>query len=162
MSKFLGKEKFLAFIFLGILLLFPLVGFGQEETNIKTINYVPLETLPGLTEEGENLETSDLSPYLSGLFDFLVGLAVILAVFVISLGGFIYMSSDSFTGKSTGKDFIWNAVEGLLIVLGAYIILYTINPNILRFNLRPGDNELPPDPASGQQVNGNTVNTGGN
>ena len=50
---------------------------------------------------------------------------------MIIMGGLKYMTSDAISSKKAGADQIRNAVYGLLLALGAYMILYTINPRLV-------------------------------
>lgn len=61
----------------------------------------------------------------------LVGLA---ALFALVFGGFLYMS-ESVTKTEEGKKWIWGALGGLLLALLAYLILYTINPDLVKLSL---------------------------
>jgi hypothetical protein len=72
---------------------------------------------------------------LPGVFNLLISLAAVFAVLMIVIGGFQYMSTDAIQGKSAGRERIKNAIFGLILVLGAYLILYTINPKLLELNL---------------------------
>jgi RsiW-degrading membrane proteinase PrsW (M82 family) len=61
----------------------------------------------------------------------MLALAVVLAVFMITVGGFEYMLSGAADTKSDAKKKIWDAVWGLLLALVAYLLLYTIDPNLV-------------------------------
>ena len=54
---------------------------------------------------------------------------------MIAFGGIQYMSTDAIHGKSEGRERITYALMGLLLVLFSWILLNTINPDILSFNL---------------------------
>jgi len=135
------------------LLLSPLLGFAQ------TASYVPLEPLPGtvtgplcdpnnpfITDPNNPANTipnpnctTNISTYIPSLFVLLIALAGGLAVIMIVVGGIQYLSTDAVSGKSEGKERITNALVGLLLAIAAYIILNTVNPQILQFNLKiPG------------------------
>ncbi len=58
-----------------------------------------------------------------------------MAFVMITLGGITYATSDSVFGKHDGKTFIQNAIWGLILVIGSWVILNTINPKILDFTL---------------------------
>jgi len=64
-------------------------------------------------------------------------LAGIFAVFMIIWGGFEYVSTDAISGKSAGKEKIEGALWGLGLALGSYLILNTINPELLKFSGGP-------------------------
>lgn len=89
-------------------------------------NYQPLEPLPVISQSPNNL-----AEYLNSAFKLGIGLAIAFAVFMIIWGGFEYVTTESLTGKSGARERIENALWGLLIALAAYIILYTLNPELV-------------------------------
>ncbi len=105
-------------------------------THAKTDEYIPLSPIPGTTQEGSNSSTN-LTVYLIGMFKLLIGVAGALAVVMIVVGGIQYMSTDAVYGKSEGKARINQAIAGLLLALVAWLILYTINPDLLKINAGP-------------------------
>ena len=96
--------------------------------------YTVLAPLPGTTIAGDPTKAS-LESYIPGLFNLIIGLAAVLAVGWIIWGGIEYITTDSWNGKQEGKNRIWNAVIGLFIVITSWLILFTINPNLLNLNL---------------------------
>lgn len=99
----------------------------------QTKEYAVLEPLPGIGE-GEG-GTVTLQDYLPAVFNLTIGIAAVLAFIVITWGGITYATSDALSGKADGKKHIENGIYGLLLVIGAWVILYTINPQILNFDL---------------------------
>ncbi len=79
--------------------------------------------------------TSSLGDFLSQAFSFGLAIAAALAVIMIVWGGVQIMTTDSWSGKSEGKQKIWDAIWGLGLALVSWLILYTINPDILNFKL---------------------------
>ncbi len=102
------------------------LAFG---TTLAATDYVPLAPLPGISGH------TTFSSYLPTAFNLSIGIAAAMAFVMITYGGIMYATSDAISGKSAGKDAIENALWGLLLVIGAYVILYTINPKILNFDL---------------------------
>ena len=107
--------------------------------------YTVLVPLPGTTtncngsDSGENNDcTTTFNTYLPAIFNLSIGIAAALAFVMISYGGFQLMTTDSINGKTEGRKKVQDAVWGLLLVIGAYAILYTINPQLLNFNLNIG------------------------
>lgn len=96
--------------------------------------YVVLVPLPGIGDGANNGKTT-LETYLPNAFNLMVGIAAGLAFIMITWGGIVYATSDALSSKSEGRGYIENAVWGLLLVIGAWVILNTINPQILNFNL---------------------------
>ena len=66
--------------------------------------------------------------YLNIIFKVAIGLCAALAVIMIVVGGIQYMGNESVFGKTEAKSRIFSAILGLLIALGAFAILNTINP----------------------------------
>lgn len=83
-----------------------------------------------------NQETvSSLTEYLSIIFPLAIGLAATLAVLMIAIGGIQYMFSNVPGVKGEGLNRIREAIWGLLLALAAYLILYTINPDLVALKL---------------------------
>jgi hypothetical protein len=100
-------------------------------------DYVVLTPLPGITDPdcvGVNCTTT-LERYLPQMFNLIIGIAAVLAFIVITFGGVTYATSDALQGKQDGKAHIENGIYGLLLVIGAWVILNTINPQLLDFRL---------------------------
>lgn len=81
-------------------------------------------------------DTSTLSDYVKYFFNIGMALAVIIAVGTVAAGGVYYLISYG-KGKFTdeGKSWIKSGLLGLLIIFCAYLIMYTINPGLLIFNI---------------------------
>lgn len=108
------------------------------------------EYTPLVSDLPAELSTTDAVAFLIGLFTVLIMVVTLLAVVWIVLGGIQYMSTDAYSGKSAGKEKIKNALIGLLLAGASWIILYTINPQILNINFTYGgsinysENTTPP------------------
>jgi hypothetical protein len=118
-------------------ILFSLTLLFSAFSTSYALEYTVLAPLPGTTicDTGPDCDKAELSTYLPGLFNFAIGVAAVMAFAMITYGGILYMTTDAIGQKSEGRKRIENAITGLVLVLGAYIILYTINPDILNFNL---------------------------
>lgn len=69
--------------------------------------------------------------YVKGVYVFLVRAAAFFAVVMIAWGGFLWMTAAGEKGRvGEGQKIITNAIVGLVLALGSYTILYTINPKI--------------------------------
>lgn len=75
-----------------------------------------------------------LSSFLSQAFQFGLAIAAALAVVMIVWGGVEIMLSESLFKKEDGKKKVWDAIWGLLLALVSWLILYTINPEILNWD----------------------------
>lgn len=79
----------------------------------------------------DKIKTTDIGYYFNRIFLIAIGLAGALAVVVIIIGGIQWMGTDSVFGKTEAKQKITSAVLGLLIALGSYALLNTIDPALL-------------------------------
>ncbi len=95
--------------------------------------YKLLAPLPDLDSVPNNVNA--LKEYIPKIINLLIALSATTAILMIVVGGFQYMSTDAIQGKSAGKERIKNAIWGLVLVLSAYLILWTVNPNLLTLNL---------------------------
>jgi len=90
--------------------------------------YEPLVRIPGLPAAGP----INLSQYIVGLYNFLLSIVGIVAVMMLIIGGMKYITAAgnaSIVGDA--KDTIWNAIFGLLLALLSWVIVSTINPDVL-------------------------------
>ncbi len=77
--------------------------------------------------------------YLNMMIKLFIGICAVLAVIMIVMGGIEYMTSELISSKEAGKERIWHAILGLLLALGAWTLLNTINPNLLKTDLKSLD-----------------------
>ena len=82
-----------------------------------------------------------LATFFNNLYKYLIGLAAALAVIMIIWGGLEYSTQDSISKKSDGKQRIYDAIFGLVLVLSPVLVFSIINPSILNLslNLKPLD-----------------------
>ncbi|HEY4515783.1 MAG TPA: pilin [Candidatus Paceibacterota bacterium] len=104
--------------------------FAQKATDYKLLAPIPLSGV----DQGDT-KTTTAGPYIQGLFTLIIAIAGGLAVLKIIFGGIQYMSTDAFQGKSDAKGTIQNAIWGLMLAIGAWLILFTINPKLVKFDL---------------------------
>lgn len=91
-------------------------------------NYVPLAPLPFEGLNGGS--TPDLGSYLAAIFRTGIVIAIILAVLMIVFHGIAYATTGAIQKKDDHREGVWNAIMGLLIALGAWLLLNTINPEL--------------------------------
>jgi len=111
-----------------------------RNTVVGGMSMVILLTLFGITAYAALLEPSiaggeaNPSPgsYFKNLYEIGVGLAGVLAVLFIVIGGLEYIASAANpSAKESAKKRIWAAIGGLLLALASYLILQTINPALV-------------------------------
>ncbi|KKS14786.1 MAG: hypothetical protein UU71_C0020G0004 [Parcubacteria group bacterium GW2011_GWB1_41_6] len=100
----------------------------------ETKTYTLLQPLPGMEQ---TMPVGTILPaYLSVLFKFMLVLAGALAVLMIVFGGIMYITSGGNASSiEKAKSRIWSAIGGLVLAIAAYLILYTINPNLVNLDL---------------------------
>lgn len=127
------------------------VGTGANFTNTNTVNQTPGANLssqstgvPGSVSGYTPLEPltaynggkyANFADYLGTIYKLAITVGALIAVVMLVTGGVRYMLSESFTDIDKAKKRIINALWGLTILIGSFLILYTINPNLLTFNL---------------------------
>ncbi|HWB33800.1 MAG TPA: pilin [Candidatus Paceibacterota bacterium] len=95
-------------------------------------SYVPLEPIPGY----DQAQPTDLGSFLTLGFRIIFSLSAIFAVMMLAFAGVQYMVSDVAHVKASAMDRAWAAVYGILILAGSWLILNTINPQLLNFNFQ--------------------------
>ena len=109
-------------------------GFcGNNGQGGVSCTYTPLEPLPGLpTSYGTSAGFANL---VGNGYKLLLGLGSIIAVVILVIGGLSYMFSDVINTKMLAKSRIRNAFWAILILASSWLILNTINPQLVNFNL---------------------------
>jgi len=109
-----------------------------SNTSYKTSNYTPMEAIPGLGKPG------DFYDYVAALYRFGVGAIGICAMLMIIIGGYMYMASaGNNASMEKAKNVITDAIVGLLLALSSYLILYVINPYLVKIKrLQPAPTSI--------------------
>ncbi len=100
------------------------------------ISKVQAVSLPNFTD------TTDLPVFISSVYSFALTI-VGLAVFVqILRAGFLYLTAAGNMSKAgQAKSMMTNAVVGAILLFSAYLVLYIINPDLVKntfnFSLTP-------------------------
>jgi hypothetical protein len=89
------------------------------------------------TPIGSVSEVNGLADYINVVYRYLVSIVLVVAIVMTVYGGFRYLFGASIGSVSAGKDIIRDALIGMLLVLGAYTILATINPATTILGLNP-------------------------
>jgi|GEM_PF-1482549 len=76
-----------------------------------------------------------IAEYISAIYKFGVGVAVVLAIAMVVFGGFVWLTAGGNAQQvTTAKGYILGALGGVVIALGSYSILYLVNPNLSRLS----------------------------
>ena len=96
--------------------------------------YTLLESLPGFYSA--NTTMTDLPGLILAIYKFGIWTVGIAGLFMLVVGGIMYMSSAGNTSTaSSAQGIITDALIGIVAALGAYLILYVINPDFTKINL---------------------------
>ncbi|CAN5138715.1 hypothetical protein BH11PAT3_BH11PAT3_0040 [soil metagenome] len=149
------KNLFLALVFLGSLSFSPQPTLAATVDKTAPAEYQMLAPVPQLLNPKTG--KADLATFLPAVVKLMIGLAIAFALLKIFQGGIMYLSTDAFSGKSEGRKVITDALIGLLLTIGAYTLLYTINPRLVKFTLAIPNNQTAVDSYTG--VNGNGLDS---
>lgn len=117
-----------------------LFAFGTSNLTLAA-GYELLAPIPiggNINEASPTASVPDVNKYIENGFLLAIALAGLFAVVRIVWAGITLMSTDAVSGRSAGKEIIRDAIYGFILAIGAYAILYTVNPRLLIFNLDPG------------------------
>ncbi len=136
-----------SFIFLvsGTLMLMPV----KSAYGAASLQFTPEIPIPG-TSGGRGIEgtmnvgtevdgvmTSDLlSKYIKAIYDYGLAVTGILAAIILMGAGLLWLTSGGNESKVTqAKDMIAGSLTGMILLFGAWMVLNTVNPELLK--LRP-------------------------
>ncbi len=110
------------------------------------LNYTPLAEIPPFLSGELNLTPNcdsqgkctpglGFAGYINILIRIFIGVCAVLAMIMIVMAGVQYMTSGLSSSKQAAKQTMTSAILGLILALGAWAILNTINPNLLDVSL---------------------------
>jgi len=82
--------------------------------------------------------TGSVAPgaFIKSFYQYALFISGLLAFGAIVYGGIRYATArGNPSGETEAKAWIWSALLGLLLLAGAYLILFTINPNLVNLSL---------------------------
>ncbi len=99
-----------------------------------TFKYILLETLPGFFQAKQEL--TDLPALILAIYKFGIWTIGIAGLFMLTIGGVMYMGSAGNTSTATtAKGIITDALIGVFAAMAAYLVLYVINPDLVKLNI---------------------------
>ena len=104
-----------------------------QSSNAVGTSPIPAPPPPGPTTPRD---LTALPKLINQIFVWSLGLGALLALLMVVLGGYYYMTSAGNAENATkGVEMIWGAVIGLALLFGSYLLLSTINPDLVKFNI---------------------------
>ena len=90
--------------------------------------------IPGMS--GLSPTSTPPGQWVSKIYNFALMIGGVLAFGAVVYGGILYAASGGNPSKqSEGREWITSALLGILLLGGAYLILYTVNPDLVNLNL---------------------------
>lgn len=106
------------------------VSVQQQPVDLTEETYKLLAPINGTSE----VKTTNIGNYINTIIKVIIGICAALAVIMIILAGIQWMGDESVFGRVEAKGKIGAAILGLIIALGSYALLNTINPDLLGKN----------------------------
>ncbi len=105
---------------------FLIILFIFAKIQVVFATYKTLEKVPGVAQN------AGFTGYVTGIYNFAIGFVLIAALLMITIGGFYYITSAGNQAQAgTAKKIITDALLGLIVVFLTYLILNTINPDLM-------------------------------
>ncbi len=110
-------------IFFFFLIAFPLAARAS-------FDYKLMEGIPGFANPGDSI---NFYTYVSDVYKFGIWAIGIAALLMIVVGGYMYiMSAGNNSQMEKAKGVITDAIIGIIMVMSAYVLLYEINPDLVK------------------------------
>jgi hypothetical protein len=94
-----------------------------------SFSYTPMEQIPGFATDG------NFYNYIAAVYKFGIWGVGVSALLMITIGGYMYISSAANVASvDKSKAVITDAIIGLILALISYLLLYEINPNLVRLD----------------------------
>ena len=108
--------------------------------------YHPHEPIDLQIHLGSTGQVTDMAEYISLAYRYVLSIGSILAVVVIIASGIIYLTAGGNPSRiGQAKEYIGGAVVGVILLFTSYLILNTLNPDLVRLKMpnismiRPAD-----------------------
>ena len=117
---------------------------GSSTSTYCMLAPIPIPDSTGKIDETGKIDTKQgFSNYIGGIIKLIMGLIGVLAVLMIVVGGIEYMSTVSIGEKEGAKTRITNAIFGLVLAVGSYVIMNTISPSLVNLTVVVPGAEIP-------------------
>lgn len=102
------------------------------------VQFTPQITIPGsnLFEAGKPITVDGLTlaKWISAVYMFLAGAISIVGAVMVSYGGYQWLTAGGNTGRvQEARNTIYSALIAIAIILASYVLLRTINPQLVQF-----------------------------
>lgn len=126
----------------GLSLIIALPALAATNAVDSGVNFTPQETIPGsnfqqgvgtpISHEQGNYMVSDLAArYIAAFYNWGLSIVGVIAVLILMAGGIIWITSGGDSGRiANAKKMIAGSIGGTLLLIGAWFLLNTINPDL--------------------------------
>ena len=92
--------------------------------------------IPGYVFNEADSSTGNIANYVKAIYKYLIGIVGIVAAIALMVGGVIWLTAGGSADKvGQAKDIISSSLTGLVIALCSFLILGTINPDLVNFKV---------------------------
>lgn len=133
MKKILITTFFTA-VFIQLSLSFYFIA-SPKTANAEALKFQPQITMGQFAQGGTyEINENSIGNYIKAAYKYLIGIVGILATIVMMFGGVLWLTAGGSSGQVTeAKAYILSSITGLIIALGSFFILATVNPKLTEF-----------------------------
>lgn len=112
-------------------------GSWDENTGVNFVPQVGIDdTFRKDTAYAIPKDTKAIGEYIKSIYKYAIGAVGILAAVVLMVGGIMWITAGGSAERiGEAKAWITASLTGLVIALCSYMILYTVNPNLVNFKI---------------------------
>jgi hypothetical protein len=106
------------------------------------VNFAPQVSIPGSEFQSQQdilvkNDTSLICDYIVAIYKYAIAIVGIIAVLAVAIGGVMWIVAAGNSGRiSEGKEWIISGLLGLLLALGSFMILSTINKDLVTCQIK--------------------------
>ncbi|MFH1233109.1 MAG: pilin [Patescibacteria group bacterium] len=119
---------------------------ASHATKAEPVIFKPQVDIPGMSDNFEKpsdsegyiipTDTGGIAKYIRVIYKYAIGIVGILAAVVLMLGGVLWLTAGGNTTRVTeAKAWITASLTGLVLALSSYLILATVNPALVNFEV---------------------------
>ncbi len=111
---------------------------AQNDTNL---NFLPTVTIPNSKYVANNSvkmeqSTAGIINYIKAYYNYGIAIVGIVAAIMLMIGGLIWITAQGNAGKiQEAQGYVGASLAGLFLVFGAYLILGTVNPDLVNLKV---------------------------
>ncbi|MBN1585592.1 transglycosylase SLT domain-containing protein [Candidatus Uhrbacteria bacterium] len=95
---------------------------------------IPTVKFSDVIVHDDRIDIPWLAEYISGLYKYALGIGSLLAAVMMVIGGFIYLTAGDSRRTGQAKEMITDSILGLSVLIGSYVLLNAVNPDLTRLD----------------------------